>query len=187
MSNFSREVLEWAVDICKREEIQFKIVRARKRKLGDFSIHPIYGNAKITINSDLSNELFILTFLHELAHKHIFDKFGKKVTPHGKEWKKHFSTLLEAACNQDLVAPYQEFLNKHRLNPKARIEKKSNDPNQLRLRDLELEQHFKVEGSKMTFKLKKKIRTRYLCQNLENGKLYTINGGAAASVVSPKQ
>ncbi len=75
-------------------KIHFTITLKRNTVLGDYR-HPIPGgNHRITVNGDLNQYEFLVTFLHELAHLITFEKFGARVPSHGKEWKNQYGLLL---------------------------------------------------------------------------------------------
>ena len=186
MTSIKKELLDWASNICAHENIQLILSKPRKRKLGDFRIDNLNKKPRISINSNLSNELFVLTFLHELAHKIVYDQHGRRVKPHGLEWKNQFSQVLKTAVQDDILLPFRDFLIQHSKRPRARVENSPSNPNLPKLRDLSPGQDFRIEGSKMTFKLKKKIRTRYLCTHVESGKLYTISGNASVMELIPQ-
>lgn len=172
------EFVKWAFRVCDDEKIILRLVNPRKRRLGDFSIHPLLRKPKITLNNNLPPDLFILTFLHELAHKRAHDLYKGKVAPHGKEWKKIFSYLLDQAVSDPLFIEHSRFLLSHQIQPKARINIDKEDTESTRVKDLPVLSTFKIKGSSQEFILKKKIRTRYLCESKLNGKLYTVSGNA---------
>jgi predicted SprT family Zn-dependent metalloprotease len=43
---------------------------------------------QITINGTLEPQLFFFVLTHELAHLIAFEKYGRRISPHGQEWKK---------------------------------------------------------------------------------------------------
>ena len=68
--------------------LDFKIVRPRKTKLGDYRYDPKLPRPIITINGDLNPYQFLVTTVHELAHFHAFRIYGKRIRAHGQEWQK---------------------------------------------------------------------------------------------------
>ena len=79
------------VDLLVENPVHFKIVKPRKTKLGDFRY--FNGKMMITVNGDLNQYEFLVTTLHEIAHLQTHVKFGRKVAPHGREWKMSFILL----------------------------------------------------------------------------------------------
>ena len=43
---------------------------------------------------NLNKWSFLLTFLHEIAHRIVKEEYKIKVSPHGKEWKSEFRKIL---------------------------------------------------------------------------------------------
>lgn len=75
----------------------FKLIikKDRATKLGDYT-HPTPQRPyhQITINGSLNKYAFIITFIHEVAHLIIWNKYKRKVSPHGEEWKLAYHNLL---------------------------------------------------------------------------------------------
>lgn len=74
--------------------VQFKIVNPRATKLGDYRPSRNGLPHQITVNGDLNPYSFLITTIHEFAHLVNYIENGRKVTPHGEEWKNHFRKLL---------------------------------------------------------------------------------------------
>ena len=70
-----------------------KITKNRNSKLGDYRKLPD-KSFQITINGTLEPQLFFFVLTHELAHLIAFEKFGRKISPHGMEWKQTFREML---------------------------------------------------------------------------------------------
>lgn len=78
-----------------RYKVHLTITRSRSTVLGDYR-NAIPGKAhRISINGNLNRYAFLITLLHEFAHLITFDRYGHRVASHGKEWKLHFSALLQ--------------------------------------------------------------------------------------------
>ncbi len=76
-------------------KVHLTITRTRSTVLGDYR-NAIAGRAhRISVNGNLNKYAFLITLLHELAHLITFEKFGHRVSSHGKEWKMQFSELLK--------------------------------------------------------------------------------------------
>src|SRR5829696_7759024 len=74
--------------------VHLTVARERKSILGDYR-HRTHGkNHRISVNGNLNKFSFLITLLHELAHLLTFEKFGNRVSSHGKEWKTIFGQLL---------------------------------------------------------------------------------------------
>ena len=84
-------VEDYCHDILWQYGIQLHIKKPRKTKLGDYR-PPRNGEAhRISVNNDLNQYAFLLTFLHETAHLINFEKRGYKVQPHGKNGSRNFN------------------------------------------------------------------------------------------------
>ncbi len=121
----------------------------------------------------------MITFIHELAHKVCYDRFQGKVSSHGKEWKSIFVDLLkEAKGRLDLTEELESVFNQTILNPKASGDDfEMVDKDQIVVSDLAPETQFELKSGR-SFQLIKKRRTRFLCTDLSNGKLYAVSGKA---------
>ena len=56
---------------------------------------------------------FLTTFVHELAHLIIWEKYGHRAAPHGKEWKQCFGALLISLAE---VHPWPEVYKRRFWN-----------------------------------------------------------------------
>lgn len=97
--------------------------RPRRTRLGDFTIKT--GVApRITVNANLNPYNFLITYLHEVAHYRVYQKyqgmFRRKIAPHGPEWKSEFNMLLQPVMNED-VFPVEILIPLfiYARNPKA--------------------------------------------------------------------
>lgn len=153
-----------------------KVKNNRKSKLGDYRKIP--RGHQITINRDLSPYLFLITLTHEIAHMHTFDKFGFKVSPHGKEWKQIFSALLKETFHiypDDLQLSMAKYIQ----NPKANFYAFSpfvayfRKEDTLFLKDLPEGTIFAMNNK--IFKKGELKRIRYICREISTGKHYLIH------------
>ena len=100
--------------------VQFKIVKGRKTKLGDFRPRNIKGKPQITVNGDLNPYAFLITTLHEFAHWDTFQQFGLNVSPHGIEWKVNFKRLISLIIDHpELPLSIRKALQKNTHSIKA--------------------------------------------------------------------
>jgi hypothetical protein len=75
-------------------KVHLTVARERKSILGDYRHRIGTQTHRISVNGNLNKYSFLITLLHELAHLLTFEKWGNKVTSHGKEWKATFGQLL---------------------------------------------------------------------------------------------
>jgi len=177
-NHVSPEITSWINKKIVEEKIVFKLVNPRKRKLGDYRYYKNNKQHKITVNNDLDEDLFFLTFIHELAHKKTFDQYGRRVQPHGVEWKQCFQKLLieglEITDNPKTV----KTLTSSITSPRASIRIKDETYDGLTITDLQMNDTFKLKNSDETYILKEKRRTRYSCIAKSNNKQYSVSSDA---------
>lgn len=158
--------------------IHIKITKGRQSKLGDYRKMPDKSH-QITINSTLQPALFLFVLTHELAHLLAFENFGRRISPHGKEWK---STFAEMLLDSILLYPtdLQEIIKSFSKSPKANF---MSSPELVRyfhiedyedesayLEDLQVGDQFIYR--KNTYLIEGKLKKNYLCINNVNGKKY---------------
>ena len=87
-----------AIDDCvewiRQHRISVRIKRSRQTKYGDYHPPTAGQNHKITINHDLNQYAFLITFIHEVGHLICYNRYGNRAAPHGAEWKREFKNLL---------------------------------------------------------------------------------------------
>lgn len=167
------------------EGVQLKLSPSRKSKLGDYRFNRRTGIHQISVNIDLDEEEFFVTYLHELAHKKCFDRYGNKVAPHGVEWKLEFQKLLlEAKEKLDLPEHIEKEINKSVKSPRA---SKPYVPRESEfvVKDLNVGDIFELNSGKQ-FKLMQRRRTRFLCEEVVSKKKYTVAGLAPVTKILKK-
>lgn len=163
---------------------QLKITRTRQTKVGDFTSRKSIAQPRITLNHELNPYLFLITYIHEVAHLRVHLHYGNRVDPHGEEWKAAFRTLLKPVLNQD-VFPSDILLEllRHMANPKASSFADTSLTQVLRGYDRNASQYATLseipEGSIFRFQgrffKKGKIRrTRVLCHEVKTKRHYLV-------------
>src|SRR4051812_28177330 len=113
-----------AVELCAKwivqKNIHLKLTRGRASKFGDYMpLSPGEGH-RITVNHDLNKYSFLLTFIHEVAHLETFNKFKRRVDPHGNEWKNEFRVLLKEFVERNIFpADVSAAITSYMQNPAA--------------------------------------------------------------------
>lgn len=138
----------------------------------------------ITLNRDLDPLLFLITYLHEVAHHEVHVAFGTKADPHGREWKRAFQQLmLPVMTDAVFPAALLPFLREHMSDPMA---SNYSDPRLMReLRKYDPRAKMQVllselpEGSLFVlrgkyFRKGKTNRTRALCYELKTRRKYLV-------------
>lgn len=182
LNNLPKHISKHLRNLLTTERIFFKLSKARKSKFGDYRYDKFKKSHTISVNMDLNPYAFTITFLHEIAHKTAFSKYGFKIQPHGKEWKSEFQNLLVDILAldffpEDIKPALLDYLN----NPKATsssspklmkaLAKYDNKPGLL-LENIKEGEVFSFQNK--DYKKIKKRRTRSLCENLKTKKKYLI-------------
>ena len=188
------EFVDYTVDLILRHPLEFRIVRPRKTKLGDFRYGPALKRPKITINADLNTYSFLITTLHELAHYFVHLNYGMRIKAHGKEWQKEYQKLIYPIIEMGFLPKDVEtaLLNSF-VNVKAssctdlnlfRVLKKYNDDHHAKthLEELNENESFLLNGKHFT---KGKLRRkRYLCTEVPTRKQYLVSALAEVEKIA---
>jgi SprT protein len=111
--------LIYCFELWQRHPFEFKLRKSRISKVGDFTCHK--GRLpRITINQDSHPFLFLITYVHEVAHLVVHQQHGWKPEAHGKEWKESFRQLMAPLMNINIFPQnLLDVLLVHMINPKA--------------------------------------------------------------------
>ncbi|BFO65639.1 SprT-like domain-containing protein [Chryseobacterium sp. KCF3-3] len=160
--------------------IHIKVTRNRNSKLGDYRKLPDNSH-EITVNSTLTPQLFFFVLTHELAHLIAFEKYGRRISPHGNEWKETFRNML-----LESLEIYDEELKpiiiKFSKSPKANFmaspdlvryfhTEKQDDTLQF-IEELKKGEFFIYRNEK--YLLEGLVKKNYLCKNLATGRKYSF-------------
>ena len=180
-------VEDYCHDILWEYGIQLHIKKPRKTKLGDYR-PPRNGEAhRISVNNNLNQYAFLVTFLHETAHLINFEKRGFRVQPHGIEWKKEFQIISDPIIEKSIF-PNDVYtaLKGYLSNPGAsscsdpnliRVLKKYDETNEhlIFVEAIEQGSKFKTTDGRVFVK-GEKLRSRFKCLETSTGKLYFVPG-----------
>lgn len=172
---------------------ELKITRTRQTKVGDFTSKKSISHPRITLNHELNPYLFLITYVHEVAHLRVHLQYGNRVDPHGEEWKARFRILMQpvldpAIFREDILA----VLERHMVNPKASSFADSELTRVLRRYDKDAAQYATLaeipEGSIFRFqgrffKKGKVRRTRVLCHEVKSKRHYLVPADVLVSGV----
>ena len=198
MDNILQKYLpERAVTPClqliKDTGVHLKIVNQRVTRHGDYRKMPSGGH-QITINATLNPYRFLITLIHEIAHLLAFEKFGRRIKPHGLEWKRTFQYLMLPFLRPEIFpSRLLPLLARHFRNPKA-----SSDTDaelSLALKQFD-EQHrelsyvfelphgsiFRLHNGKLFKKGNKKVK-RYECVEVASGRMYLFQPNAEVEII----
>lgn len=160
------------------------ITRDRKTKAGDYR-HPYGGRGhRISVNGTLNPYAFLITLVHELAHLANWEQHGRKVKPHGPEWKQAFQQQMQPFLCETVFPPnLLKQLKLHMRNPKSatvrdlelmRLLRSYDEPtHKVLLEDVPEATEFLL-GDKRFIK-REKLRKRYRCELVGTGKIYLVS------------
>jgi SprT protein len=185
--------LQYCYTLWHETPFQLKITRTRQTKVGDFTSKRSIVHPRITLNHELNPFLFLITYIHEVAHLRVHLQFGNRADPHGEEWKMSFRKLMQPMLDLN-VFPENIFyeLERHMANPKASSFADSALTKVLRLYDKDAGQYATLsdipEGSLFHFQgrffKKGKIRrTRVLCHEVKTKRHYLVPADVLVSNV----
>lgn len=179
-------------DMIKRHGIYLKIVSERKTRHGDYRRLPS-GQHQITVNANLNKYRFLITLVHEIAHLVAFEGFGRRIKPHGREWKHSFRNLMLPFLNPEIFPPdLLPYLARHFRNPNASsdtdahlsIALKSYDPENDKSYIFEIPEgsKFLIPNGRIFRKGKKRVK-RYECTEIATGKIYIFQPNAQVTLL----
>lgn len=185
--------LPYCFSLWRETPFQLKITRTRQTKVGDFTSKKSIAHPRITLNHELNPFLFLITYVHEVAHLRVHLQYGNRVDPHGDEWKIRFRILMQPLLNCE-VFPEDVFmeLERHMSNPKASSFADTALTKILRRYDKDAAQYATLsdipEGSIFRFQgrffKKGKIRrTRVLCHEMKTKRHYLVPADVLVSGV----
>jgi hypothetical protein len=192
-----KQGLKQVVDLIFEYRVRFKITRSRKSKFGDYRYNPADQSEQISVNGDLNPFAFYFTTIHEFAHLIAFKVYGRRIAPHGEEWKHTFTNLLmKGGVLNWFPHDVRPWLKNYMNNPKASsasdhelyLALRNYDPeplhpsNTIYLRHLPKGRSFVLNERK--FVVLEKRRTRYLCRELHSKREYLVSGLAQVEVLN---
>lgn len=174
-----------------QSRFQLRFKKPRNSKLGDFRA-PMGNNGIccITLNGNLNPYQMLVTFVHEFAHYTVYKNYpGRRLEPHGKEWKQTFAQLLLPYLKpeifpEDLLQALHQHLRHIKASSTAdhnlakvmrRYDTHPSGEKAITVDDLPEGTVFQLENG-MRFKKGPKKRTRYQCECLDNGRIYSVSG-----------
>ena len=182
------------LNLIRENGVHLKIVNHRVTRHGDYRRLP-NGQHQITVNATLNKYRFLITLVHEIAHLVAFERFGRLIKPHGKEWKRTFQELMIPFIRPEIF-PIQllPLIAKHFKNPKA---SSSTDAHlSIALKAYDEIQHteksyvfelpfgsiFRIYNGKMFKKGNKRVK-RYECIEMDTGRMYLFQPNAEVELI----
>lgn len=196
IDTLARYIPEHAVkpvfELIVTHHVHLKIVNERQTRHGDYR-KGLSGKHEITVNSSLNKYKFLITLIHEIGHLVAFEKFGRRIKPHGQEWKYSFQQLMVPFIRPEIFPNHLlPLLARHFRNPTASSDTdaqlslalkqfdKQNDMNYVF--ELPYGSVFRIQNGKIFKKIA--IRTkRFECLEISSGKMYLFNPNAEVELL----
>lgn len=185
-SYLPEEAIIYVESLLRNTRTTVRITGERSSKHGSFSGRGRDGRYSIQLSKNNNSYAFLITFIHEIAHLKVFQKYGRRKQPHGEEWKACFRQLmiplleknifpedLKHVLADHLVKPTaSSTTDTHLVKALARYDKVS-DNGKLYVESLEPGESF-VFGHRK-FIRKEVLRKRIKCIDEKTGKCYLFN------------
>ncbi|RIV35723.1 sprT domain-containing protein [Flagellimonas lutimaris] len=180
-------------ELIKTHGVHLKIVNHRVTRHGDYRRLP-NGLHQITVNASLNKYRFLITLVHEIAHLVAFEKYGRRIKPHGTEWKRTFQHLMVPFIRPEVFpAQLLPIIASHFKNPKASSSTDARLSIALKAFDEEERKNsyvyelpqgciFRLYNGKLFKRGNKKVK-RYECIELSTGRLYLFQPNAEVELV----
>jgi SprT protein len=187
------QAIAYAFLLWQQSPFLLKLTKSRQSKVGDFSCRHNSTQVQITLNHDLNPYLFLLTYVHEVAHLRVYLAHGRRAEAHGREWKDSFKLLLAPMLHESIFPDDILLeLRRHMVNPKASSFADVTLTHRLRAYDANRKpvtllsalpegSIFKLQGR--YFKKGKLRRTRVLCLEMKSKRNYLVPAEAEVSDV----
>lgn len=182
------------LELIKINGVHLKIVNERVTRHGDYRRLPD-GKHLITVNATLNKYRFLITLIHEIAHLVAFEKYGRRIKPHGLEWKKTFQHLMLPFLRPEVFpSKLLPLLAIHFRNPKA---SSSTDTRlSIALQQFDKQERektyvfqlpfgsvFRIYNGKLFKKGNKRIK-RFECVEVKTGRVYLFQPNAEVELIN---
>jgi hypothetical protein len=182
------------LQLIQKTGVHLKIVNHRVTRHGDYR-RLSNGLHQITVNATLNPYRFLITLVHEIAHLVAFEKYGRRIKPHGLEWKRTFQYLMLPFIRPEIFpSKLLPILAKHFRNPKASSDTDAHLSLALKQFDaghtdktyifqLPLGSVFRIYNGKLFKKGNKRVK-RYECVEMGTGKVYLFQPNAEVELIT---
>ena len=179
--------------LIEENRVHLKIVNERVTRHGDYR-RMADGTHQITVNANLNKYRFLITLVHEIAHLVAFEHFGRRIKPHGQEWKLTFRNLMMPFIRTEIFPKdLLPLIANHFKNPKASSDTDARLSVALKNFDSENDKNyifeiphggiFRIYNGKV-FKRGAQLRKRYECLEVATGKVYLFQPNAEVELVA---
>jgi SprT protein len=187
-----KNAVEYCFELWIEQPFSFKISQTRSSCFGNYVFRD--GQHKITVNHDLHEYAFLITYIHEIAHQRAWlDKGRRKIDPHGEEWKKKFQDLMTPILNSNVfpekvLVPLSQYMQNPAASSvsfaplsEALMSFDSIDESEVSLMEVPDNQWFMFRNN--VFQKLEIRRTRVLCLEKTSKRKYTILATARVTLV----
>jgi SprT protein len=191
--NSAGYILDW----FQLNLVHLRISKTRSSKFGDYRPPVKTFPARISVNRNLNKFDFLITLVHEMAHHEVWTEFfglvpgfgihqrKRRPRPHGKEWKTHYRRLMEplmkesifpAEVLQQLFSHFNNLRSSSKSNEHLIFALKKYDvpDDAVFIESLEYDAVFTLPAGRK-FRKREKLRKRYRCVCLDNGRIYLFS------------
>ncbi|SFC55986.1 SprT-like domain-containing protein [Zunongwangia sp. SCSIO 43204] len=184
--------VEPAFMLIRDNNVHLKVVNERRTRHGDYRRMPD-GTQQITVNANLNKYRFLITLVHEIAHLLAFEKYGRRIKPHGQEWKLTFRNLMLPFIRPEIFpSKLLPIIASHFRNPTASSDtdarlsialKSFDQPNDKNyIFEVPAGALFRIYNGKVFKKGPKRIK-RYECLEVSTGKIYLFQPNAEVELL----
>ncbi len=164
-------------------KVHLTIAKHRASILGNYRHRGLASHHQISVNGNLNRYAFLVTLLHELAHLVAFEKYGKRILAHGKEWKTVYGNILVQFVEKNVFpSDIESELRKTLESPGASTCSEENLQRVLYrydtrrngyklVEELKEGELFEIKGGRR-FRRGKKRTKRYECFEIATGRKY---------------
>jgi hypothetical protein len=178
--------------LIQQHGVHLKIVNERVTRHGDYR-KLLDGKHLITINATTNQYQFLITLVHEIAHLVAFEKYGKRIKPHGVEWKYTFQHLMLPFIRPEIFPnKLLPILAKHFRNPRASsgvdtrlslaLKQFDEKEDKTYVFELPVGSVFRIYNGKLYRKGNKRTK-RFECIEVATGRLYLFQPNAEVEVI----
>ncbi len=180
-------------DLIVANQVHLKIVNERVTRHGDYR-KGLNGKHEITVNASLNKYRFLITLIHEISHLVAFEKFGRKIKPHGDEWKYSFQIMMVPFIRPEIFpSNLLPLLARHFKNPSASSDTDATLSLALKQFDAQNDKNyvfeiaygsvFRIPNGKIFKKIALRVK-RYECVEVNSGRIYLFNPNAEVEVLT---
>jgi hypothetical protein len=180
-------------DLIVANQVHLKIVNERVTRHGDYR-KGLSGKHEITVNASLNKYKFLITLIHEISHLVAFEKFGRKIKPHGDEWKYSFQIMMVPFIRPEIFpSNLLPLLARHFKNPSASSDTDATLALALKQYDAQNDKNyvfeipygsvFRITNGKIFKKIALRVK-RYECIEVNSGRIYLFNPNAEVEVLT---